>query len=147
VAVQPGGEDVGGRRLEAHELAARDDGGQEVGRAVGEQDEVREPRRLLQRLEHPVGGGVVHRLGALDDEDPPGRLERRAVGRGDHGLLHVRHHHVGRARRPHPRQVGVHALLGAARGARGIRRAVGEQRPAKARAAARLPAPAGPWKR
>jgi hypothetical protein len=78
--VQAGGDLVGARRVEAHVLAARSDGGQDLARAVGEEHEVREGGGLLERLEHPVGGLVVHRLGALDDEDAPARLERRPGG-------------------------------------------------------------------
>ena len=47
--------------------------GSTSSRAVGQQHQVRERRRLLERLQQPVGGLVVHRLGALDHEHPPRR--------------------------------------------------------------------------
>ena len=66
------------RRVEAHVLAAAGDRRQHVGRPAGQQHEVGERRRLLERLEHPVGRLVVELVGALDDEHAPARLERRA---------------------------------------------------------------------
>jgi hypothetical protein len=108
---------------------------------------VGERGRLLERLEQPVARRVVHRLGALDDEDAPRGLERRVVDRGDHGLLtsatSISAAPVGAT---HVRS-GWTPSLGAARGPRGIGAPSASSAPAKARAAARLPAPAGPWKR
>ena len=109
--VQAGGDLVGARRVEAHVLAARRDGGQDLARAVGQQHEVREGGGLLERLEHPVGGLVVHRLGALDDEHAPARLERRPRRGRDDGLVDVGDEHLGGAAGRHPGEVGVHAVL------------------------------------
>jgi hypothetical protein len=77
-------------------LAARGDRRQDLARAVGEQDQVDEGGRLLERLEHPVGGLLDHRVGALDDEDAPrARLERRArSGGGDDRLVDVGDEHA-----------------------------------------------------
>ena len=101
--VQAGGDLVGARRVEAHVLAARGDRGQDLARAVGEQHEVREGGGLLERLEHPVGGLVVHRLGALDDEHAPARLERRPRRRRDDRLVDVGDEHLARRRSASPR--------------------------------------------
>ena len=108
--------------------AARGDRRQHLAGAVGEQHEVRERRRLLERLEHPVGGLVVHRVGALDHEHAPARLERGARGGGDDGLVDVGHEHVGRAAGGDPGQIGVHAVERAAVGGLGVGGAVGQQR-------------------
>ena len=143
--VQAGGDLVGARRVEAHVLAARGDGGQDLARAVGQEHEVREVGGLLERLEHPVGGLVVHRLGALDDEHAPARLERRPRRGGDDGLVDVGDEHLGGAAGRHPREVGVHAVLDA-------RRAPSPGRPRRRSAARRrrraatvaLPDAAGP---
>ena len=119
---------VGRRRVEAHRLAARQDRRQHVLRAVGQQQQVRERRRLLQRLEHPVGGVLVHRVDALDDEHAPARLERRPRRGGDDRLVDVGHEHLGRAAGRDPGEVRVHAVLRAQPRVLGIGRAVGQQR-------------------
>ena len=51
-------------------------------RAVGEQQQHDVGRRLLERLEQRVGRLVVHRVGALEHEHAPRRLERRVRGGG-----------------------------------------------------------------
>ena len=109
---------------------------------------MRERRRLLERLEHLVGRLVVDRVGALDDEHAPARLERRARRGGDDRLVDVADEHLGGAAGVDPCQVGMDAVLDAPPA-----RVVGSAAPsasssaANARAASRLPAPAGPWKR
>ena len=146
--VQAGGDLVGARRVEAHVLAARGDRGQDLARAVGEQDEVREGGGLLERLEHPVGGLVVHRLGALDDEHAPARLERRPRRGRDHGLVDVGDEHLGGAAGRHPGEVGVHAVLHARRAPspdRARRRSAARRRRRGRRSP--CPSPPGPWKR
>ena len=86
-----------------------------------------EVRRLLERLQQPVGHLVVHRVHALQHEHPAGRLERRAGGRRHHGLVHVLHAHHVRAARPHPGQVGVGAVLHAQAHRVGVGLPLGEQ--------------------
>ena len=68
-------------------------------------------RRLLERLEHPVGGLVVQLVGVLDDEDAARRLERRPRRGGDDGLVDVADEDPGGARRRDPREVGMDAVL------------------------------------
>ena len=66
-----------------------------------------ERRRLLERLQHPVGRLVVHRVGPLDHEHAPRRFERRAR-RGRHDrLLDVADEHLRGAARRDPGQVGM----------------------------------------
>ena len=117
-----------GRRLEPHVLAARGDGRQHVAGAVGEQDQVHELGRLLERLEHPVGGRVPHRLGLLDHEHAPARLKRRSRRRRDHRLVDVRDEHLGDTTRRHPGEVGVGAPRDPLGGLRALGRTVGDQR-------------------
>ena len=62
---------------------------------------------LLQRLEHAVGGGLDHRVGALDHEHAPGGLERRTRGGGDHGLVDVGDEQLVRAGGSDPREIGM----------------------------------------
>ncbi len=88
---------------------------------------MREGGRLLERLEHPVGGLVVHRVGALEDEHAPPRLERRARGGGHDRLLDVGDEHLRGAAGGDPRQVGVDAVHHARAASVGVGRAVGEQ--------------------
>ena len=104
---QPRSDLLGRQRVEAHELAARGDRRQHLAQPVGEQDQVHEVGRLLQRLEHAVGGGLDHRVGALDHEHAPGGLERRARGGGDHGLVDVGDQQLVRAGGSDPREIGM----------------------------------------
>ena len=71
-----------GTGVEAHGLAARGDRGQDLARAVREEEQHHVGRRLLQRLEQGVGRLVVHRVGPLEHEHAVGGLERRVRGRG-----------------------------------------------------------------
>jgi hypothetical protein len=118
----------GRRRVEADLLAARRDRRQHLARARGEQQQVRVGRRLLERLEHPVGRLVVERVGLLDDEDPARGLERRVRRGGDDRLVDVADQQAGRRGRRDPGQVGVRAGAHARGGAVGIAGALGEQR-------------------
>ena len=59
---------LGGQRIEAHELAARHHRGDHLRQRVGEQDQVDEGGRLLERLEQPVGHLVVHGVHPLEHE-------------------------------------------------------------------------------
>jgi len=104
---QAGGDALGRQRVEAHELAARGDRRQHLAQPVGEQDQVHEVGRLLERLEHAVGRGLDHRVGALDHEHPPGGLERRTCGGSDHGLVDVGDQQLVRAGGSDPREIGV----------------------------------------
>ena len=79
-------------------------------------------RRLLERLEHPVGGLVVHRVGALEDEHAPARLERRARGGGHDRLVDVAASMMCGAARRDPGQVGVRRRRARAARARGVGR-------------------------
>jgi hypothetical protein len=88
---------------------------------------VRERRRLLERLEHPVGGLVVELVGVLDDEHAAARLEGRARRAGHHRLVDVADEDAGRAGRRDPRQVGVRPVLDARSGAGRIGGALGQQ--------------------
>ena len=119
---------LGARRLEAHELAARGDGRQNLPGSAGQQDQVDEVGRLLQRLQHPVGGRVAHRVGLLDHEHAPPRLERRPRRRRYDRLVDVRHQHLGGAARRDPGQVGVRAALHALGDVGACGRAVSKQR-------------------
>ena len=116
------------RRVEAHDLAAAGDRRQHLAGAAREQDQVRERRRLLERLQHPVGGRVVELVGVLDDEDAARGLKRRARGARDDGLVDVADEDPGRAGRRDPREIGVHAVLHAGRRAVRIGGALGQQR-------------------
>ena len=102
---------------------------QHVPRAVGEQQQVRERRRLLERLEHPVGRLVVHRVDALDHEHAPARLERRARRGGDDRLVDVGRRASRRAPlgATHVRS-GCTPCSTRSRASVGIGRAVGQQR-------------------
>ena len=116
-----------GSGSEAHQLAARHHGGQHLADRVGQQDQVHERGRLLQRLEHPVGDLVVHGVDPLEHEHPPGGLERRAGGGGHHRTVHVLGAHHVRAGRADPGQVGVDAVLHPRPDAVGIVAALGQQ--------------------
>jgi dTMP kinase len=72
---------------------------------------MREVGRLLERLEHAIGRLVVHRLGALDDEHAPARLERSPRRRRHDGLVDVGDEHLRGAAGGDPGEVGVHAVL------------------------------------
>ena len=96
-------------------------------------------RRLLERLQQPVGRGVAHRLDPLDHEDPPGRLERGPRGGGDDRLVDVGDEHLGGAARRHPAEVGVRPAVRPLGGARRILAPSASSAAAKARAAVRLP--------
>ena len=114
-----------------------------------QQDEVRERRRLLERLEHLVRGLSFIVVGALDDEHAPARLERRARGGGDDRLVDVADEHLVRAAGRHPREVGMRRRA-ATRAARVVRigRALGQQLGGeRARRRRACPRPAGPWNR
>ena len=66
-----------GRRVEAHQLTTRADCWKHVDEPVGQQDQVHERRRLLEGLEHPVGGFVSELVDALDHEHT--RLDSNGV--------------------------------------------------------------------
>ena len=118
----------GRQRVEAHLLAARGDRGQQLARGGGEQDEVRERRGLLERLQQAVGGLVVERVRVLQHEHPPARLERRAGRRGDDRLVDVAHQHFPRAGGRDPRQIRVRPARRAPAHLLGSGRPRGEQR-------------------
>ena len=109
--LQPLGDRLGAQRVEAHGLAAGGDRRQHLGRAVGEQQQHDVGRRLLERLEQRVGRLVVHRVGALEHEHAPARLERRVRGGGHDGLVDVAAQHLVRAAGRDPGQVGMRAVL------------------------------------
>ena len=88
---------TGGGRVEPHGLAAARDRRQDLRELVREQDQDDVARRLLERLEQRVRGLVVHRVGALEHEDPVLGLERRVRGGGDDGLADVAPEHLVRA--------------------------------------------------
>ena len=115
------------QRVEAHQLAARDHGLHDLAQRVGQQDQVHERRRLLQRLEQAVGRLVVQGVHALEHEHPPRGLERRPARGVDHGLGHVGAAHHVRAGGPHPRQVRVGARVDPVADAVGVGRALGQQ--------------------
>lgn len=84
-------------------------------------------RRLLQRLEHPVRGLVVQRVGLLDDEHPPARLERRPRRCRDDRLVDVADEQARRRGRRHPRQVRVRARADPGGRALRVGRPLGQQ--------------------
>ena len=136
------------RRIEAHELAARADRRQHLDQPVGEQDQVHERRRLLERLQHPVGRLVAELVDALDHEHAPLGLERRLARRRDHRPVDVADEDLVGAARRDPGQVGMRAGRARAPARRpGRRDPSASSSAATARAAARLPAPPGPWNR
>ena len=59
--------------------------------------------RLLERLQHPVGGLVAELVDPLDHEHAPARLERRLARRGDHRPVDVADEDLVRAARARPR--------------------------------------------
>ena len=126
-AGEPLGDRVGIGRVEPDALAARGDRRQHLPGAVGEQDEVRVRRRLLERLEHPVGGLVVERVRRVDDEDPPARFERGPRRRVDHRLLDVAAQQAGGADRGDPGEVRVGAAAGPRERRACVGGAVGQQ--------------------
>ena len=107
LALERRGDPLGRQRIEAHELAARDDRLEHAPERLGEEDEVHEGRRLLERLQQSVGDLVVHGLDALEHEHPPGRLERRARGGGHDRLVDVADAHDVRTGGADPGQVGM----------------------------------------
>ena len=90
---------AGGGRVEPHRLAAAGDRRQDLRELVREQDQDDVGRRLLERLQQRVGGLVVHRVRALEHEDPVLGLERRVRRGGDDGLGDVSSEHLVRAGR------------------------------------------------
>jgi hypothetical protein len=87
---------------------------------------VNEGRRLLERLEHPVGRLVVHRVGALDDEYAACRLERGPRG-GVDDRAHVVDQQLVRAARRDPHQVGMGSVLDAGGHPGGVGGPLGQQ--------------------
>ena len=118
---QRGFDRLGRQRREVDRLAARGDRLQQRRRLGGEQDQVDEPGRLLQRLQQRVLALVAHRLGRLDDEDPLAAFEGPVGGGPDHPLAHLLDQVLGAAwsqpdqvgmrrgieQRPAPRVLGV----------------------------------------
>ena len=99
-------QDLGRERREVDRLAARGDRLQQPVGLGGEQDQVDEGRRLLERLQQRVLALVAHRLGRLDDEDPVLAFEGPVGGGADHPLAHLVDHVLGAAR-GEPDEVGV----------------------------------------
>ena len=97
------------RRVEPDQLAARDDRRQHLGEPVGQQDQVHERRRLLERLQHPVGGLVAELVDALDHEHAATRLERRLARRRHDRAVDVADEDLVRAARRDPGQIGMGA--------------------------------------
>ena len=122
-----GGDPLRRQRLEAHQLAAGDHRLDHPAQRVGEQDQVHERRRLLQRLQEPIGHLVVHGVHALEHEHAPGGLEGGAGGGGHHRLGHVLDPHHVRAGGPHPGEVGMGAVLDPQPHRVRILRALGQQ--------------------
>jgi hypothetical protein len=116
-----------GRGLEAHRLAARADRGQDLAQAVGQQDEMHVGRRLLQGLEHPVGGFVAQLVSPLDHEHATAGLKGCLAGGGDHGPGDVGDEDLVRPTGDHPGQIRVSSRVHAAAGVIGIRGALGQQ--------------------
>ena len=85
---------AGAGRVEAHGLAAAGDRRQDLGELVRDQDQDDVGGRLLERLQQRVGRLVVHRVRALEHEDPVLGLERRVRGGGDDGLVDVAPEHL-----------------------------------------------------
>ena len=140
-------ERVRGRRVEPHRLAAAGDRRQHLRGLVGEQQQDDVGRRLLERFQQRVGGLLDHRVGALEDEDPVARLERRVRGGGDDRLVHIAAQHLVGAARRDPRQVRVRAVVDAGLDVGRVPAPRARSSPAKVRAALRLPEPAGPCRR
>ena len=118
-------------RVEAHVLAARGDRREHVLAPVGDQHQMDERRRLLERLQHPVRRLVVHRIGPLDHEHAPRGFEWRARRGSHHRLLDVSHEHFRGAARRHPGEVGVRPARDPFGHRPRLARAVGEQRGGK----------------
>ena len=91
---------------EVDRLAAGGDRLQQGLGLGGEEDQVGEGGRLLQRLQQGVLALVAHRLRRLDHEDAPAALEGPVGGGADHPLAHLLDHVLGAAR-GEPDEVGV----------------------------------------
>ena len=123
-----------GEPPERHELAPRADRLGDRPEVVGDQDDHRVRRRLLEILEQRVGRVLVQQVRALDRDRRAGRPRTgacagRAAARGSRRCGSSR-----RARR-------------ARRDRRGTRARVPSSARANVRATSRLPTPGGPWKR
>jgi hypothetical protein len=94
------------RRHEADRLAAGAHRLQEARGLARQQDEVRERRRVLERLQQGILALLRHRLRRLDDEDAPLALERPVGDRGDDARANLLDEVLGPGRRD-PRQVGM----------------------------------------
>ena len=66
-----------------------------------------ERRRLLERLQHPVGGLVAELVDALDHEHAAPGLERRPAGRRDDRAVDVADEDLVGAARGDPGQIGM----------------------------------------
>ena len=95
---------------------------------IGDQDQVNERRRLLERLEHAVGGLVAELVDALDHEHPARGLKRRPARRRDHRAVDVADEDLVRAARRDPGEVRMRAGERPRPGALGIGRARAQQR-------------------
>src|SRR5439155_10759504 len=70
-------------RSEAHDLAAAANRREKAIGLIGDEDEERALRRLLERLEQRVLRRWVHQIGFFDDEDFAAAHDRRAIGGTD----------------------------------------------------------------
>ena len=120
--------DSGGSGANADGRAAAEHGVEQRGGLGGDQDQVGVAGRLLEGLEQGVLALLGHRVGRLDDEDPPGALERPVGDRADHLAADLLDEMLV-AGRPQPGQVRVRRGVERAPGAR-IGRVVGVDRPA-----------------
>jgi hypothetical protein len=115
------------RRVEANQLAAGANRRQDLDQARGQQDQVHELGRLLERLEHPVCRLVAELVDVLDHEHPTARL-KRGLARGRHNrAVDVRDEDLVRPARRHPGQVRVCPGHRAYTGAVGIGRTSGQE--------------------
>ncbi len=135
-------------RIEAHVLAARGDRREHVLAPVGDQQQMDERRRLLERLQHPVRRLVVHRVGPLDHEHAPRGFEWRARRARPPPAPRCRPRAFPRRRSASPRSGRGASRARPARPPRPRSRAPSaSSAAANARATVRLPVPDGPWNR
>jgi hypothetical protein len=115
------------QRRELDRLAARGDRLEQCLRLGAEQDQMGEGGWLLERLQQRVLALVAHRLGRLEDEDPPTALEGPIGSGADHPFADRLDQVLGAARRePDQVWVGRGIEQGAAAGVVGILGAGGE---------------------
>ena len=107
-------------RREGDDLAPRADGFEQGRRLGGDEDDVGERCRLLERLQESVLALLGHSVRLLDDEDAVLALERPVRRRLDDPRPYLIHEML-RAWRAEPREVGMGRRVGGHTAAGGLR--------------------------